>query len=96
MATDAADRLQRVAHYLQNIQLPPARLTTGYNFTLIISGLTIKGLALEEEGRIRDAVVCYDNVAVMLQANPNERSDELCVWTEQALYRASMLKLRQG
>jgi len=96
MATDAPDRLQRVAHYLQNIQLPPARITTGYNFTLIVSGLTTKGMALEEEGRIPDAVICYDNVVVLLQANPNERSDELSSWTEHALYRASMLKLRQG
>lgn len=96
MATGALDRLQRVAHYLQNIQLPPARVTTGYNFTLIVSGLTTKGMTLEEEGRIPDAVVCYDNVAVMLQSNPNERSDELSSWAEHALYRASMLKLRQG
>ncbi|GJJ76796.1 cargo-transport protein YPP1 [Entomortierella parvispora] len=96
MASDAPDRLQRVAHYLQNIQLPPARIVTGYNFTLIVSGLTIKGMALEEEGRIPDAIVCYDNVAVMLQSNPNERSDELFSWTEHALYRGSMLKLRQG
>ncbi|KAG0041652.1 hypothetical protein BGZ83_001493 [Gryganskiella cystojenkinii] len=96
LATDAPDRLQRVAHYLQNIQLPPARIPMGYNFALVICGLTVKGMTLEEEGRIAEAIVCYDNVSVLVQSNPNERSEELNVWTEQALYRAGMLKLTQG
>ncbi|KAF9361437.1 hypothetical protein BGX26_003181 [Mortierella sp. AD094] len=96
LATDAPDRLQRVAHYLQNIQLPPARIPMGYNFALVICGLTVKGMTLEEEGRISEAIVSYDNIAVLVSSNPNERSDELNSWTEHALYRASMLKLRQG
>ncbi|KAG0098004.1 hypothetical protein BGZ93_001386 [Podila epicladia] len=96
LATDAPDRLQRVAHYLQNIQLPPARIPMGYNFALVICGLTIKGMTLEEEGRISEAIVSYDNVSLLVQSNPNERSDELNSWTEHALYRTSMLKLRQG
>ncbi|KAF9905342.1 hypothetical protein BX616_001035 [Lobosporangium transversale] len=96
LATDAPDRLQRVAHYLQNIQLPPPRIPMGYNFVLIICGLTVKGMTLEEEGRIAEAIVSYDNVSVLVQANPNDRSEELNNWVEHALYRASMLKLRQG
>ncbi|KAF9980637.1 hypothetical protein BGZ65_004861, partial [Modicella reniformis] len=96
LATDASDRLQKVAHYLQNIQLPPAKIPVGYNFALVICGLTIKGMTLEEEGRIPDAIVSYDNVSVLVQANLNERTDELNNWAEHALYRASMLKLRQG
>ncbi|KAF9212984.1 hypothetical protein BGZ59_006073 [Podila verticillata] len=96
LATDAPDRLQRVAHYLQNIQLPPAKIPVGYNFALIICGLTIKGMTLEAEGRISEAIVSYDNVSLLVQSNPNERSDELNSWTEHALYRTSMLKLRQG
>ncbi|KAG0014581.1 hypothetical protein BGZ81_000368 [Podila clonocystis] len=96
LATDAPDRLQRVAHYLQNIQLPPARIPMGYNFALVICGLTIKGMTLEEEGRTSEAIVSYDNVSLLVQSNPNERSDELNSWTEHALYRTSMLKLRQG
>ncbi|KAF9395445.1 hypothetical protein BGX21_009892 [Mortierella sp. AD011] len=96
LATDAPDRLQRVAHYLQNIQLPPARIPMGYNFALVICGLTVKGMTLEEEGRISEAIVSYDNIGVLVSSNPNERSDELNSWTEHALYRASMLKLRQG
>ncbi|KAF8955973.1 hypothetical protein BGZ46_002504 [Entomortierella lignicola] len=95
-ATDVPDRLQRVAHYLQNIQHPPARIPMGYNFALVICGLTIKGMTLEEEGRISEAIVSYDNIGVLVSSNPNERSDELNSWTEHALYRASMLKLRQG
>ncbi|KAG0261688.1 hypothetical protein BG011_000784 [Mortierella polycephala] len=94
-ATSAPDRLQRVAHYLQNIQLPPARIPTGYNFILVACGLTIKGMTLEEEGRIPEAVVAYDNVSFLVQANPNEKGEELNSWTEHALYRAGMLKLRQ-
>jgi hypothetical protein len=96
LATDALDRLQRVAHYLQNIQLPPAKIPMGYNFALVICGLTIKGMTLEEEGRTSEAIVSYDNVSLLVQSNPNERSDELNSWTEHALYRTSMLKLRQG
>ncbi|KAG0331758.1 hypothetical protein BG004_001516 [Podila humilis] len=96
LATDAPDRLQRVAHYLQNIQLPPARIPMGYNFALVICGLTIKGMTLEEEGRISEAIVSYDNASLLVQSNPNERSDELNSWTEHALYRTSMLKVRQG
>ncbi|KAF9095692.1 hypothetical protein BGX23_000103 [Mortierella sp. AD031] len=96
LATDAPDRLQRVAHYLQNIQLPPAKIPMGYNFALVVCGLTIKGMTLEEEGRITEAIVSYDNVSLLVQSNPNERSDELISWTEHALYRAGMLKLRQG
>ncbi|KAF9567690.1 hypothetical protein EC968_003189 [Mortierella alpina] len=96
LATDASDRLQKVAHYLQNIQLPPTKIPMGYNFALVICGLTVKGMTLEEEGRISDAIVSYDNVSLLVQSNPNERSDELNSWTEHALYRAGMLKLRQG
>ncbi|KAG0291457.1 hypothetical protein BGZ96_005182 [Linnemannia gamsii] len=96
MATNAPDRVQRVAHYLQNIQLPPVRLPSGYNFALIACGLTVKGLALEEEGRIPEAIVSYDNVALWIQNNPNERCEELFAWTEHALYRAGLLKLRLG
>lgn len=96
LATDAPDRLQRVAHYLQNIQLPPTKIPVGYNFALIICGLTIKGMTLEAEGRISEAIVSYDNVSLLVQSNPNERSDELNSWTEHALYRTNMLKLRQG
>ncbi|KAF9116449.1 hypothetical protein BGX27_002481 [Mortierella sp. AM989] len=96
LATDAPDRLQRVAHYLQNIQLPPARIPMGYNFALVVCGMTVKGMTMEEEGRISEAIVSYDNIAVLVSSNPNERSDELNSWTEHALYRASMLKLRQG
>ncbi|KAG0217063.1 hypothetical protein BGX33_011588 [Mortierella sp. NVP41] len=96
MATNAPDRVQRVAHYLQNIQLPPVRLPTGYNFALIACGLTIKGLALEEEGRIPEAIVSYDNVALWIHNNPSEKCDELFAWTEHALYRAGLLKLRLG
>ncbi|KAF9194555.1 hypothetical protein BGZ51_009118 [Haplosporangium sp. Z 767] len=96
LATDAPDRLQRVAHYLQNIALPPTKIPMGYNFALVIGGLTIKGMTLEEEGRISEAIVCYDNASVLVQSNPNERSDELNSWIEHALYRAGMLKLRQG
>ncbi|KAF9127699.1 hypothetical protein BGW39_005682 [Mortierella sp. 14UC] len=96
MATDAPDRVQRAAHYLQNIQLPPVRLPSGYNFALIACGLTVKGLALEEEGRIPEAIVSYDNVALWIQNNPNEKCEELFAWTEHALYRAGLLKLRLG
>ncbi|KAF8982767.1 hypothetical protein BGZ46_000682 [Entomortierella lignicola] len=96
MATDAPDRLQRVAHYFQNIQLPPVRIPSGYNFALVISGLTIKGIALEEEDKISEAIVCYDHVSNLVQSSPQEKSEELFSWTEHALYRASMLKLRQG
>ncbi|KAF9101372.1 hypothetical protein BGX27_011502 [Mortierella sp. AM989] len=96
MATDAPDRLQRVAHYLQNIQLPPVKLSAGYNFALVVCGLTIKGIAFEEEGKISEAIVTYDHVSNLIQSNPHEKSEELFSWTEQALYRAGMLKLRQG
>ncbi|KAF9979156.1 hypothetical protein BGZ73_005324 [Actinomortierella ambigua] len=96
IATNATDRLQRVSHYLRNIQLPPAKIPTGYNFALIACGLTVKGMALEDEGKLPEAIVCYDNVSLMVQAAPGEKSEELAVWTEQALYRASLLKLRQG
>ncbi|KAG0233561.1 hypothetical protein BGW42_007396 [Actinomortierella wolfii] len=96
IATNAPDRLQRVSHYLRNIHLPPAKIPTGYNFALIACGLTVKGMALEDEGKLPEAIVCYDNVSLMVQAAPAEKSEELAVWTEQALYRASLLKLRQG
>ncbi|KAF9948226.1 hypothetical protein BGZ72_009837 [Mortierella alpina] len=96
LATDASDRLQKVAHYLQNIQLPPTKIPMGYNFALVVCGLTVKGMTLEEEGRISDAIISYDNVSLLVQSNPNERSDELNSWAEHALYRAGMLKLRQG
>ncbi|KAI1312681.1 hypothetical protein EDD11_002880 [Mortierella claussenii] len=96
MATDAPDRVQKVAHYLQNIQLPPTKLSSGYNLVLVASGLTIKGMALEDEGKISEAIMSYDHVSSLIQSNPNERGEELNSWTEHALYRASLLKLRQG
>ncbi|ORZ22755.1 hypothetical protein BCR41DRAFT_349621 [Lobosporangium transversale] len=96
MATDAPDRTQKASHYLQNIQLPPANIPTGYNFVLILCGLAIKGMVLEEEGKIAEAIFSYDHVSGLVQSYPNEKSEELNSWTEHALYRASLLKLRQG
>ncbi|KAG0308907.1 hypothetical protein BGZ98_006258 [Dissophora globulifera] len=96
MATDAPDRIQRVAHYLQNVQLPPAKLPSGYNFALIVCGLTVKGMSLEEEGKIAEAIVSYDHVSSLVQSNPTEKSEELLSWAEHALYRTSLLKLRQA
>ncbi|KAG0046743.1 hypothetical protein BGZ90_008094, partial [Linnemannia elongata] len=54
------------------------------------------GLALEEEGRIPEAIVSYDNAALWVQSHPNEKCEELFAWTEHALYRAGLLKLRLG
>jgi len=96
MATDTPDRLQRITSHLQNVQLPPSRIPTGYNFVLVVCGLTIKGMALEEEGKIPEAVALYDYATGLVQSNPNEKGEELFSWTEHALYRASLLKLRQG
>ncbi|KAF9431368.1 hypothetical protein BGZ76_000407 [Entomortierella beljakovae] len=96
LATDAPDRFQRVAHYLQNIQLPPVKISSGHNFGLVVAGLTIKGIALEDEGKSSEAIVSYDLVSNLVQSNPHEKSEELFAWSEQALYRAGMLKLRQG
>src|SRR5690606_2789716 len=96
MATDAPDRVQRANHYLQNISLPPTNVLTGYYLALAVCGLVIKGLALETEGKIPEAIVNYDNVWHLIQTYPNEKSEELTSWTEIALYRASLLKLRLG
>ncbi|KAI7823554.1 hypothetical protein BC939DRAFT_451343 [Gamsiella multidivaricata] len=96
LATNAPDRLQRVSHYLQNIQLPPTKIVTGYNLALMACGLTVKGKVLEEEGRVPEAIVFYDHVSNLIQSSPNEKSEELFSWTEHALYRGSLLKLRLG
>ncbi|KAF9408781.1 hypothetical protein BGZ94_002189 [Podila epigama] len=96
LRTAAPDRIQRVAHYLQNVQLPPTRVPTGYNLALVVSALIIKGLATEESGDVAGGVALYDNAIDLVLSSPNERSDELANWTEHALYRGGLLKLRLG
>ncbi|KAG0083208.1 hypothetical protein BGZ92_010986 [Podila epicladia] len=96
LRTTAPDRLQRVAHYLQNIQLPPARFPTGYNLALVVSCLVIKGLATEEGGDVPGGIALYDSATDLVLASPNECSLELAGWTEHALYRGGLLKLRLG
>ncbi|KAG0222152.1 hypothetical protein BGX31_009317 [Mortierella sp. GBA43] len=101
---EAVERLEKALpkgpedhqEHLQNIRLPPPKIPSGYNFVLVISGLAIKGMVLEEEGRTPEAIVSYDHVAALVQSNPNEKGEELFSWTERALYRASLLKLREG
>ncbi|KAG0345061.1 hypothetical protein BG005_001486, partial [Podila minutissima] len=96
LRTTAPDRLLRVAHYLQNIQLPSARFPTGYNLALVVSGLIIKGLATEEGGDVPGGIALYDSAIDLMLASPNECSLELANWTEHALYRSGFLKLRLG
>ncbi|KAG0013488.1 hypothetical protein BGZ81_000997 [Podila clonocystis] len=96
LRTTAPDRLQRVAHYLQNIQLPPTRLPTGYSLALVVSGLVVKGLATEEDGDVPGGIALYDSATDLVLASPNDRSPELANWIEHALYRGGLLKLRLG
>jgi hypothetical protein len=42
------------------------------------------------------AIACYDQVEVLLSPNSNEKQDQLFNWIEEALYRASLLKVRLG
>lgn len=43
-----------------------------------------------------EAVACYDQVAALLSQNSNEKQDQLSNWSEEALYRAPLLKVRLG
>ncbi len=42
------------------------------------------------------SIACYDQVVVLLSQNLNEKQDQLWDWSEEALYRAPLLKLRLG
>ncbi|KAG0339198.1 hypothetical protein BG004_006924 [Podila humilis] len=96
--TTAPDTHQRVAHYLQNIQLPPTRVPTGYNLALAISGMVVKALVSEEAGDISGAIATYDAAIDLVLASPGSgnNSPELANWTEHAVYRGAFLKLRSG
>ncbi|CAB4390189.1 unnamed protein product [Rhizophagus irregularis] len=74
----------------------PSELPIGYNFVLIIQGLVLKGMAHESLSDFDEAIVCYDQVAALLSPNSNEKQDQLSNWSEEALYRAPLLKVRLG
>ncbi|RUP44552.1 hypothetical protein BC936DRAFT_149303 [Jimgerdemannia flammicorona] len=42
------------------------------------------------------ALESYDQVPTLLSQRPSEKSDELLNWSEEALYRAALLRARLG
>ncbi|CAI2165960.1 1376_t:CDS:10 [Funneliformis geosporum] len=74
----------------------PSELPTGYNFVLVVQGLTLKGMAHEALSDFVGAIACYDQVVILLSQNINEKHDQLWDWSEEALYHAPLLKLRLG
>ena len=54
------------------------------------------GMALELIGDAEGAAKCYDEVIRQLAQQPGERCDQSLYWTEEALYRSSLLNVRLG
>ncbi|CAG8486912.1 7648_t:CDS:10 [Funneliformis mosseae] len=79
-----------------SIDFVPSELPTGYKFVLVVQGLTIKGMAHEAISDLVGAISCYDQVVILLSQNINEKHDQLWEWSEEALYRAPLLKIRLG
>ncbi|CAG8605542.1 26160_t:CDS:10, partial [Racocetra persica] len=74
----------------------PPQIPVGYNFVLIIQGLTIKGMAQETLDDYDGAISCYDQVGALLAQYSGEGHEQLTNWTEEVLYRTSLLKVRLG
>ncbi|CAG8530734.1 8928_t:CDS:2 [Dentiscutata erythropus] len=77
----------------------PSQIPVGYNFVLIIQGLAIKGMAQETFGNFDGAdgaIAYYDQVVALLAQYSGEKQEQLANWTEDVLYRASLLKVRLG
>ncbi|CAG8527190.1 13023_t:CDS:10 [Acaulospora colombiana] len=74
----------------------PQNLPSGYNFVLIIQGLTIGGMAREALEDNDGAIACYDQIVILLAQKSGEKAEQLIYWSEEALYRASLLKVRLG
>ncbi|CAG8488262.1 6514_t:CDS:2, partial [Cetraspora pellucida] len=74
----------------------PPQIPGGYNFVLIIQGLAIKGMAQETFDENDSAISCYDQACSLLAQYSGERQEQLSNWTEEILYRASLLKVRLG
>jgi hypothetical protein len=51
-------------------------------------------MAHESSSDFDGAISCYDKVVTLLSQNPSEKHDQLTNWTEEALYRVPLLKLR--
>ncbi|RUS13729.1 hypothetical protein BC938DRAFT_477702 [Jimgerdemannia flammicorona] len=81
---------------LDTTNVPLERASTGYAFVLLIMSKTIKGISLEMTGEITQALEFYDQVPTLLSQRPSEKSDELLNWSEEALYRAALLRARLG
>ncbi|CAG8451093.1 6862_t:CDS:10 [Ambispora leptoticha] len=83
---------------LESMQAPfvPTKLPSGYNFILIIQGLTIRGMALEVTEDLKGAIECYDKVMELLGQRATDRSEQLMYWAEEVLYRVALLKARIG
>lgn len=47
-------------------------------------------------GNVSAALAAYDEVLSFLNTRPTEKNDELLNWSEEALYRAALIRLREG
>ncbi|CAG8433123.1 7787_t:CDS:10 [Ambispora gerdemannii] len=67
------------AKCLETLQAPfvPTKLPAGYNFVLIIQGITIRGMALEVTEDFKGAIECYDKVTGLLTQRSADRSAQL-------------------
>ncbi|KAI8085699.1 hypothetical protein BDF21DRAFT_243522 [Thamnidium elegans] len=68
----------------------------GYGLVLFLQARVIKAISFELTGNEDAAIQSYVGVEALLSENPNAKSKSFIEWSEEALYRAVLVGLREG
>ncbi|GAA5816925.1 hypothetical protein MFLAVUS_010460 [Mucor flavus] len=68
----------------------------GYGLVLFLQARVIKAISFELTGNGDAAIQSYAGVEALLSENPNIKSKSFIEWSEEALYRAILVGLREG
>ncbi|ORX44759.1 hypothetical protein DM01DRAFT_1340288 [Hesseltinella vesiculosa] len=89
-------RYKKALESLERLALRFEDVNWGYGLVLLIQARVIKGISLEMENRIPEALEAYDAAWEVMDSHFNEKNDHLAHWMEEALYRAILLRVYQN
>ncbi|KAI8061074.1 hypothetical protein BC940DRAFT_310760 [Gongronella butleri] len=89
-------RYKKALEALERLALRFEDVNWGYGLVLLIQARVIKGISLEMENRIPEALDAYDAAWEVMDNHFNEKNDHTAYWMEEALHRAILLRVYQN
>ncbi|KAI7902144.1 uncharacterized protein BX663DRAFT_511869 [Cokeromyces recurvatus] len=87
---------QKALDIISKLSFEKDHVSQGYGLVLFLQARVIKAICLELTGNEADAIQSYQGVEELLTEYTDARYKSLIEWSEESLYRAILLGLREG